>query len=820
MDRTARDSLEIGVIRSGPFTPSRHLFLLASASLLLASAASLEEQFVCAKHGAIFTIRHTDPFQNRTSPPSAPPKKRKKPELDRVKVKMPGNNSEYERMVEELAAREAEMEAKMKEEMEAKMKEWAAKEAKMEEEWAAKEAEMKAEMEAKEKEWAAKMEEELEALRHPAIANFTPGAISDNPRADASAQLAAKAFDVEYRTPHLAVDDAFQLFAQVADSTERVDVVALCQSSGFGKSRLLKEVSKRYYTCYMSLPLGQYESRGYPMPTARGRQFMSRLLRVNKCLDDEVAVIERRYMEAIVEEVALMVEACIAFRGTAEEWYRQSVTESDLEEASPGAQRSLPDLLARFSSLKGYPLVFMLDEAGALLPPSVIETSYFRLVRRALAIKGISLVCASTNSKVQNFAPSLHSDTSAKMLKRKSTPPRPLLAISTRDAFANLQLPVTLSEAASPGYCVSFGRPMWMALFGAMGDDVDAADLRKFAADKIAAYGSLNTEGACFAAAAILGVLRIRPSVAVAESLVSHHMATLLHVSDDRELLYVGYDSDPNLAEGAMSILFQHEQEVLKSVVKAVGCGTVDKGNMGEFYCRLLLARARAGMKSSTSSVHEFRCAVFGGSSEVHDDPRSNFTGTILFNHFATCPPPYTQERLRAAFLRRAAIIPALENQKAVDLIIPVFHGGSDDDLVEADKMGAIAVQVKNCKQPLNATVLLESMEEYTGGFPIPWENWLVMATVQRRSKGIRNLVTFEELMTRVAPSHAWPLWRALLAADLSFNELVPPGDERWTGPHAKFFGDWSDPLRPPHPVPPTDKQQLSAQFNKRQRHA
>ncbi|EZG56029.1 hypothetical protein GNI_106240 [Gregarina niphandrodes] len=261
---------------------------------------------------------------------------------------------------------------------------------------------------AKEAKLEAKMKEELEAklemLRRPAIAHSTPGAISDNPRTDASTQLAAKAFDVEYRTPHLALDDAFQLFAQVAASKERVDE---SQSSGF-ESRLLKS--------------GESAGRRVAWDTLW-------------CL--------RRTRLVIVTT-------------------------------------------------------------------GVIETSYFRL----------------------NFALSLFSDTSAKMPKRKSTLRRPLQAISTRDAFANLQLPVTLSEAASPGYCVSFGRLMWKALFGAVGDDVDAADLKKFAADKIAAYGSLNTEGACFATTAILGVLRIRPPVAIV-ALMSHDMATLLHVFDD-----------------------------------------------------------------------------------------------------------------------------------------------------------------------------------------------------------------------------------------------------------------------------------------------
>ena len=92
-------------------------------------------------------------------------------------------------------------------------------------------------------------------------------------------------------------------------------------------------------------------------------------------------------------------------------------------------------------------------------------------------------------------------------------------------------------------------------------------------------------------------VLSGTDAVNLADRSVAHHMRLLLGLSDNGALFYTHSPSEPMLALGASSLLYDTKKQLPDSLktlsVDLCGAGIVEKGIMGELAARTLLLVAR-----------------------------------------------------------------------------------------------------------------------------------------------------------------------------------------------------------------------------------
>eukprot|EP01053_Blabericola_migrator_P009697 Blabericola_migrator_1__9696@NODE_5303_length_814_cov_3_060241_g3398_i0_p1_GENE_NODE_5303_length_814_cov_3_060241_g3398_i0NODE_5303_length_814_cov_3_060241_g3398_i0_p1_ORF_typecomplete_len175_score23_02_NODE_5303_length_814_cov_3_060241_g3398_i0263787 len=151
------------------------------------------------------------------------------------------------------------------------------------------------------------------------------------------------------------------------------------------------------------------------------------------------------------------------------------------------------------------------------------------------------------------------------------------------------------------------------------------------------------------------------PSIKLAETLVNSHMALLLKVSTDRELLYTAYDSEPMLAWPALEHLLKHSNEVLRLTASAIHTGCLAAGVMGEIFVRLALLLKRCGPDFQT--LRSWQEAIFG----TADAPMEAF---INFVQFTWAGGDLNESLLWESFKRKAALIPKSQDQCGFDLVI------------------------------------------------------------------------------------------------------------------------------------------------------
>jgi len=166
---------------------------------------------------------------------------------------------------------------------------------------------------------------------------------------------------------------------------------------------------------------------------------------------------------------------------------------------------------------------------------------------------------------------------------------------------------VSLNENGSGHDIVRFGRPLW-------GSRWQSADAKSWVTDqtkfeniiliaKFKLLGGTNQwnqdakmkRKAALAIIACIATLYISPISSVAPDLVKSHMATLIHIDDDRKKHLITYPSEPVLAEAALEVLSENgvELEVLTEL-DAVNkfSGILDAGSQGELVVRLLFLSA------------------------------------------------------------------------------------------------------------------------------------------------------------------------------------------------------------------------------------
>lgn len=222
---------------------------------------------------------------------------------------------------------------------------------------------------------------------------------------------------------------------QSTTRTYRAPYISIFQSSGYGKSRLLKEIAQEYYTFYISF--ASSDSTAFPRRSPIANSILAKIADIASedsrtdyceyfflsCLEQLANHFEEQTPQQFFDSLDKHFED---IRTLADKKFSERVKVRDLiEQSQPLKKRSQGNWPAL--------ILFAFDESRALLQTIGSEKSPFRLIRAALAsigkvyeiiIKGSSYtniyfrfteifgIFADTTSKISNFAPPQKKDPS------------------------------------------------------------------------------------------------------------------------------------------------------------------------------------------------------------------------------------------------------------------------------------------------------------------------------------------------------------------------------------------------------------------------
>ena len=383
--------------------------------------------------------------------------------------------------------------------------------------------------------------------------------------------------------------------------------VALVQSSGYGKSRLLRETAKEFvtlYVCFRGISVS-----GYPRRTVLAEQALFGGLGNIKNRDEYVHKLEKR-LGLLCRNAVLLKSQLVDSDQFVEESTNQVVDESDriINSALFPSER-----LAHLWELKEVgaeavvdvqesPMILALDEAKELLDPVYeLGVSKFRLLRAALRLfsekdenKKYKLIAVfvDTHSKIHNFTPNLQDDYSARegsaldeMEFKNMKLFHPFIIGETFDLFFKEHVHEDLSQLISSTEYLRAGRPL---VAQDAGFDFLSRKLLGGTANVTpeVSLGVILSRVAAF----------VCPRHSLAVDLVAGHMATLLACDKERSGILSTYVAEPRLAIAAAKIWEDEENFFSKHGVvalqSALMSGALSQGIRGEIVGQIVLLLA------------------------------------------------------------------------------------------------------------------------------------------------------------------------------------------------------------------------------------
>eukprot|EP01041_Mallomonas_annulata_P011455 gene11455-23959_t len=445
--------------------------------------------------------------------------------------------------------------------------------------------------------------------------------------------------------------------AQYDDSIQNYlsPYTAICQASGMGKSRLIKEYSISYPIEYFSFSTGNsYPSRNpFVIDHLMGHIHSS-------------CKIEHIFETFIISAVLKVLFSINGHEGPKLTCQQVFDSQVPLPGAKPeGNDKELvfwkwEDLnVENKFSPKDVEAIIVFDEARFLVEQidNVSSVSLFRLFRRALAsadrkLSEIGLrvfgIVMDTASSVANFTPA--NDSSARA-----------------DCLVDKSWPLTLVDAFSARRMASYERPFIAKFLHSDHDLRGKTELTEY--QQIAVLCSRLT-------------IHITNSSQLADSLSSKHLGVITRVSDNRKLIYTVSPSEPVLSEAAYKIITTHpnQKTFIKCLHRQLFMGGVAPGFCGEMISQylLILARDKAIADSapfSTCKVVDFLRVI--NSQCIPNYGKNNkssliLDGTISFNHFTELKYTPSVYDLTKCFLRMTAV-QCKTGLSGIDLIIPVL---------------------------------------------------------------------------------------------------------------------------------------------------
>ncbi|QRV75811.1 G2/mitotic-specific cyclin cdc13 [Ceratobasidium sp. AG-Ba] len=545
--------------------------------------------------------------------------------------------------------------------------------------------------------------------------------------------------------------------------------IAVIQSSGTGKSRMMEQVGNKVFTISINLREKVVGVDGmnktFPPPDdVLHNYFAARTQLTNNEQQGDYAVFLLVLFDTIAETIETRWEGmrgqdlALAWAGHMKEGLtaaatgeiRQSIYASvrnNAENLRKGQfkDKTILDLAAplrescdhltriiypdRPTNANAFLVYF--DEAHVLTVPNncpdgMLNRSAYHNLGSVLAVlndKPVFFVFLSTSSRLEHYAPSPQDHPSRRTFDGSVLiPPFNELPFDLYERQVLKQAgPLTLNNMCKLKVMVGFGRPLWYAQY-----KTDATiDIFKFALEKLTAG---NAEGKQHdAAIAALGVLigisfdsKNFNVVDLESRLVNSHMRVSYSIPRDRSYMHTGSPSEPVLAEAAARLLDNADDA---------------RGERGELSARLLaicaytISLEKLRTLSDNPRYHkpvpllDWLCALFGeqfhdtilGATPVADQAGSQtlkeqFSGAyVFFSHFALADDKemLTGRGLATALMRGMAI-QCKDNQASIDAVIPI-HMGSLDTPISVKTCSAINLQIKNRKQaedcPVDRTI-------------------------------------------------------------------------------------------------------------------
>jgi hypothetical protein len=457
----------------------------------------------------------------------------------------------------------------------------------------------------------------------------------------------------------------------------------LVQSSGAGKSRLVKEFANKRYVIYCCVR--ETGSSGVPARSSIADVLVPASIKGDRLERSRGFLLYAGFFCACMDQLADFVEKTA--EPTAREWCKMQLTEEEsggtncsgvefwkeidkrmtvfrdtvLEDTSSLADEnklikhlesemklSCENLnnLFRSSGLgsEGQALLtFALDESKSLLGKYGASThfSIFRWVASYLAEGcGIFIVLLDTTSKISNFMPSKIPDASFRYSERGKQLLPAFYAVDTFNILAPKERIWTVS-GDSPRDLTSVlfkhfmkGRPLFGSFLQSGSDNkaVRLADVVQLAAEKllggIAVEQGMQGQTDHYLAVALLsvrGAVFVKPQSELASSLVAKHLGMCLAISSDRGLVFTGYPSEPVLAEAACRIMNRRSKldvgEILSPMLPYVREGIVDGGARGELVARILFLMAWDRACKNDTSEYKPRFTIFGDHKVLYTRP-------------------------------------------------------------------------------------------------------------------------------------------------------------------------------------------------------
>ncbi|CAI2184878.1 8137_t:CDS:2, partial [Funneliformis geosporum] len=412
--------------------------------------------------------------------------------------------------------------------------------------------------------------------------------------------------------------------------------IALIQSSGYGKSRAVRELSKLNYWillfCFRS-----NESSGFPPKTPKSNEFLKELHECENADDAEKDNSKKFWDEVGKAKDNLFGENCNTLIATTRKCC------ADLDSGK---------------------ILCMFDEDSWLLDPSTVSYDDrnnfpYRGCRRALFRIGACIfgIMTDTNSSIGNLVPKESDDKSTRKVGDDvKTLLGPFIHIASTDIYSDkTKLPQevdSLREMMGFDLCL-YRRPLWMANLVATGDINGTISLAR---NKLT--GSIlpsmlgnnnNYEEKCIIALSHFGCtvgLYICPRAKLPSQLACNHMATITYANENGTEVLIYYPSEPILAE-AVLVTLQNDYyrkaaiTVLNNTI-SMG-GIVNSGDQGELGMRIILLTAwiRCIKKRGSSlffscrvPVKDFMEALFPRFEKIKDHHNTWEDYEIGFTHF------------------------------------------------------------------------------------------------------------------------------------------------------------------------------------------
>ncbi|KAG9301730.1 hypothetical protein G9A89_003275 [Geosiphon pyriformis] len=444
--------------------------------------------------------------------------------------------------------------------------------------------------------------------------------------------------------------------------------IALIQSSGYGKSRLIAEIAQDVYVLYVCFRLPM--STGYPPRSSIASKILEEMTFAKVSwfetfLECTVAALGRMIQDSLTPSECWEMQ----MDPSKEKRFWTGVT-TDLQhalDASPPKMESIPKQLYITSEAPTLKFMLCLDEARILTTTihKTKERSLFRIIRRALqniGWKNFMCVMLDTADCLSNFVSAEERDPS---LRLPTTKPLkllpPFIDVSTIDALF-------MGQVENPTDRFFLGRALWTALLKSglsIGRAVETAKRKLLGGTVTTNLQSIlstakTVDEQLAMAIAIMSVLisvDISPQPHLSHLLVSSHMATCISIKEDRSQMLVMYPSEPILAEAAFRLIDSDATlvKVLQLFATSFQCEFVDAGYRGELVARLILIIA--WRKCVQKSWGKDRL----------------YTRELSLKEFLSALFEYTPDSgLLARLFRRGAAAILKFNQLGVDLLIPL----------------------------------------------------------------------------------------------------------------------------------------------------